>query len=422
VDAVQSRAKVTRLLGKCQARAILTQSCYGFRAGPSGPLPLLAVDRQRPAGAPITATAGSPADLAYVMFTPGSTGEPKGVMIEHRSVVNSVRAISQQIQLSPADRVFGISPMSFDLSVWDIFGTLAAGAALVMPDPAPSLQPDPATWAATAAAGGVTVCNSAPMLADRFAEAVTDQPGLPRPPVRAFIMGGDWIPLTLPGRLRQLWPGSKVIAVGGATEASIWSSAFEVRGVDAAWPSIPYGTPLAGQTMRVLDHNLDIRPPWAAGRIYIGGAGLARGYLGDAERTAERFITHPVTGERLYCTGDLGRYRPDGTIELLGCEDRQLRLQGRRIAPGEIETAVRDCPGVRDCIVTMVTEPADQQCLVALVVPEAGGRPESQAIIAQLRARLPEYMIPARTHVTGRLPLTPNGKIDIPAAVARLPR
>jgi amino acid adenylation domain-containing protein len=324
VDAFLPSARISELLTRCEARAVLTQSYCGFRSAGARP-PVLAVDQQRPAGAPIAAAPGGPEDLAYVMFTAGSTGPPQGVMIEHGGVVNSVRAISQRIKLSPADRVFGISLMSFDLSVWDIFGTLAAGAALVMPDASASLQPDPTGWADTAIAGGVTICNSAPMFAERFAEVAGERPALARVPVRAFIMGGDWIPLTLPRRLRQLWPGSRILAVGGATEASIWSSVFEVRSVDPTWPSIPYGTPLAGQTMRVLDHNLDVRPPWAAGRIYIGGAGLARGYLGDAQRTAERFITHPVTAERLYCTGDLGRYRPDGTIELLGREDRQLQ-------------------------------------------------------------------------------------------------
>jgi acyl-coenzyme A synthetase/AMP-(fatty) acid ligase len=155
------------------------------------------------------------------------------------------------------------------------------------------------------------------------------------------------------------------------------------------------------------------------GRIYIGGAGLARGYLGDAGRTAERFITHPVTAERLYCTGDLGRYRPDGVIELLGREDRQLRIQGLRVAPGEIEAAVRDCPGVGDCTVTMAAAGAaspGQQRLVAVVVPEPGNCPEAEAIVARLRTRLPHYLIPDRIQVAGRLPLTPNGKVDLPRA------
>jgi thioesterase domain-containing protein len=172
--------------------------------------------------------------------------------------------------------------------------------------------------------------------------------------------------------------------------------------------------------MRVLDHRLEVRPPWAAGRIHIGGIGIAHGYWRDQTRTAERFIRHPSTGERLYWTGDLGRYWPDGTIEFLGREDRQVKIQGFRVEPGEVEAAIRSHPAVRECVVSAEEAPGGQRRLVALAVPHDGHRPDREAITAHLRSRLPHYMVPGQIHLVQRLPLTPNGKVDVARALATL--
>ena len=404
VDAGLPGARIRQLIEQCQAAAVLGQ--------PELPEPGLA-------GADLADPPGDAADLAYVIYTSGSTGEPKGVMIEHSQAANTIADVNARIGLAGSDRVFAVSSMSFDLSVWDVFGTLAAGGALVLP--APAAAPDPVGWLAAGAAAGVTVWNSVPMLAELLAEAAQARPDEPRPPIRAFLLSGDWIPTSLPGRLRRLWPQARIIGLGGATEAAIWSNAFEIDAVDPDWTSVPYGWPLAGQTMRVLDHRLDLRPPWAIGRIYIGGAGVARGYLGDSERTAERFIRHPATGERLYWTGDLGRYREDGAIELLGREDRQLKLAGFRIEPGEVEAVARRCPGVRDCAAGAVAQAAGQRQLALLVVGEPGRHLDSTAVTAWLRERLPGYMVPAQVQVVTALPLTVNGKVDIAAAIAAGP-
>jgi amino acid adenylation domain-containing protein len=415
VDASLPAMRIRQLLGQCRAAAVLTQSHAGPASGPDPGVPVLAVD-QITGGAPRLASHGGvQEDLAYVIYTSGSTGSPKGVMIEHRSALNTIADINTRLGLGRGDRVFGVSSLSFDLSVWDIFGTLAAGAALVLPE---SGDPDPARWSAAAAAHAVTVWNSVPAIAEMLAEATEHGPAAVRPPVRAFLLSGDWIPTSLPGRVRRLWPAARLLALGGATEAAIWSNGLEIETVDPAWPSIPYGKPLTGQTIRVLDHRLAVRAPWAEGRIYIGGAGLARGYLGDQDRTAERFIRHPGTGERLYWTGDLGRYWPDGTIELLGREDRQLKIQGFRVEPGEVEAAIRAEPGVRACAVGAETAAAGQRRLVALAVPEQGVRLEGTAILAALRDRLPHYLVPARIEVVRELPLTPNGKLDMAGALA----
>ncbi|MEU6043296.1 non-ribosomal peptide synthetase [Streptomyces griseus] len=417
VDAGLPAERIAELLDSCSARAVLVQTHTAPGAEALGDRPLLAVDEvdTEPDGSLPTAAepAGRPEDLAYIIYTSGSTGRPKGVMIEHRAAVNTLLDVNERVALAPSDRVFGISSLSFDLSVWDVFGTLAAGAALVLP--AATSRPDPVGWAARAADCGATVWNSVPALAQMLAEAT--EPGA-APPVRAFLMSGDWIPTTLPDLLRSRWPDVRLIAMGGATEASVWSNVHEIDEVDPAWPSIPYGVPLRNQTMRVLDHRLGLCPPWAVGRIHIGGSGLSRGYWADEERTAERYFHHPDTGERLYWTGDLGCYRPDGTIEFLGREDRQLKIQGFRVEPGEVEAAAREHPAVRECVVDGAQAPGGQRRLVALVVPDDGAVLDDRTVLAHLRSRLPHYLVPAQVHLLPRLPLTPNGKVDVASALA----
>jgi amino acid adenylation domain-containing protein len=430
VDAALPAERIRMLVAECSARVVLVQPQHAPDLGDAA-VTTLSVESPDTArarnggegvGHPPPATGGDHADLAYVIYTSGSTGRPKGVMVEHRAALNTVLDISARIALSAKDRVFAVSSLSFDLSVWDIFGTLGAGACLVIPEAAP--QTDPVEWAATAARYRVSVWNSVPALAEMLVEVMGQVVGghssTARCPVRCFLLSGDWVPVSLPGKLRGLWPGVRIIALGGATEASIWSNSYEIATVDPAWRSIPYGAPLLHQSMTVLDHRLDVRPPWATGRIYLGGAGLARGYWRDEERSSERFIRHPGTGQRLYWTGDLGRYWPDGTVEFLGREDRQVKIQGFRVEPGEVEAAIRSHPAVGDCVVCIEQSQGRQRHLVALVVPRPGERPTAAALAEHARSRLPHYMVPRRVGLADRLPLTPNGKIDHDAALAML--
>ncbi len=218
VDVDLPAARIRQLLDDCSARVALAQS---HRAPDLAPLAVLHVDRVSGASAgPAPAPAGDPTDLAYVIHTSGSTGAPKGVMIEHRAALNTVQDVSERLGLAPADRVFGISSLSFDLSVWDIFGTLGAGATLVLPEPTP--RPDPGGWAGAATANAVTGWNSVPALAELLVEGVASLPERDRPPLRAVLLSGDWVPVPLPDRLRRLWPAARITALGGATEASIW--------------------------------------------------------------------------------------------------------------------------------------------------------------------------------------------------------
>ncbi|MEE4186790.1 MAG: amino acid adenylation domain-containing protein [Gammaproteobacteria bacterium] len=350
------------------------------------------------------------ADMAYVIFTSGSTGVPKGVVIDHRGAVNTCDDINARLQISPADSMLALSALNFDLSVYDIFGMLAAGARLVLPEPA-GLR-DPAHWAGLIAAHGITCWNTVPALLDLLTEYAEQQSEPFLDSLRVALLSGDWIPVNLPARVRALAPAD-IYSLGGATEASIWSIIYPVSAVPPEWTSIPYGKPLRNQRMYVLNDQMLPCPDWVPGELYIGGIGLAIGYWRDAEKTAARFVTHPHSGERLYRTGDIGRYLPDGNIEFLGREDFQVKVQGYRVELGDIEAALAAHPGVRSCVVVARGPARGAQRLVGYYVPDTGSRRPVHAELSEwLSARLPEYMIPARLVALPELPLTANGKLD----------
>ena len=289
-----------------------------------------------------------PDDLAYVLYTSGSTGNPKGVMIEHQAALNTVLDINERFGVHADDRVFGLADLGFDLSVYDLFGTFAAGATLVLPDP--DLVGEPAHWIERMLACRVTVWNSVPAQMQMLVEYLEAGGEIPED-LRLVLLSGDWIPVDLPDRIQALWPDARVIGMGGATEASIWSIFHEVASVAEDAPSIPYGKPLRNQVLHVLDAGLEDCPEWVPGELYIGGAGLARGYWRDPEKTAASFISRPSTGERLYRTGDFGRYLPDGSIQFLGRRDSQVKIGGHRIELGEVETVLSRHPEVDNAVV-----------------------------------------------------------------------
>ena len=374
IDPEVPAARLTYLLEHGQASIALTQPAIDrARTWPSDTR-RLAVDAAEVMACdprPPSAAQG-PHNLAYVIYTSGSTGQPKGVMIEQRSVVNRMLDVNRRIGAGPSDRVLALSALHHDLSVYDVFGILAAGGATVMPTP--EGRRDPAHWVALMAAHGVTLWNSVPMFLEMLVEHLEHAPqdAAELGALRSAILAGDWIGVTLPDRLRARLPECTVIASGGPTETTIWDIWYPVGTVDPGWTSIPYGKPMANTQYHVLDHALAERPPWASGELYIGGRGLARGYWRDPERTATRFITHPRSGERLYRSGDLGRWLPDGTIEFLGRVegDGQVKIGGHRVELGEIEATLRQHPEVRSAAVVAMGEPPGPRRLVAHVVPE----------------------------------------------------
>ncbi|WHT16975.1 amino acid adenylation domain-containing protein [Crossiella sp. CA-258035] len=376
VDTNQPAARRDLVLADAGCRLVLTQSWLAAGTWPET-VRVVAVDALEPAGSVLPQLDTDPDELAYVIYTSGSTGTPKGVMMSHRAVLNTLRDINQRFAVTGADRVLGLANLGFDLSVYDIFGVLGAGGALVLP--AADRRGDPSHWAELVARHGVTVWNSVPAQLEMLQHYLEAEPGVELPSLRTALLSGDWIPVTLPDRVRARIPQLQLTSLGGATEAAIWSIHHPIGEVQAGARSIPYGTPLTNQTFHVLDHALRPCPDWVPGELYIGGHGLALGYLGDAERTAERFLRHPVTGERLYRTGDLGRYREQGVIEFLGREDNQVKIRGHRIELAEVESALTTHPAVGSAAALVVGETTLDRRLVAFATPAAKSTSDSES-------------------------------------------
>lgn len=353
--------------------------------------------------------AQKPDDLAYVLYTSGSTGQPKGVMLEHRAPLNTILDVNARLGVGDRDRIIALSAMSFDLSVYDVFGGLAAGATLVMPSASGSR--DPAHWAELVARHGVTLWNSVPALMEMLIEHTSRQPSARLGSLRAILLSGDWIPVSLPARIKAQIPHADVIGLGGPTEASIWQAMYPIREVRSDWKSVPYGHPLTNHRLHILDGALDPCPVWVPGEIYIGGAGLARGYWRDEERTNAQFIVHPETGERLYRSSDVARYLPDGNIEFLGRQDLQVKVSGHRVDLGEIEAALMQHPGVFAAVTSTFGERGSFR-LVVYVVPAGASPPSADELHGHLSTKLPDYMIPSTFVTLAALPLSTNGKVD----------
>ncbi len=357
------------------------------------------------------ARTSDPGALAYIIFTSGSTGVPKGVAISHRAAMNTIVDINRRFGVTERDRVLGVSELTFDLSVYDLFGTFLAGGTLVLP--ADDLAKNPIHLSQLMIQHGVTVWNTVPAFLEMIVEFALQRQPEALAALRLIMMSGDWVPVTLPERIRQVNGSARVIALGGATEASIWSNYFEIGTVESHWSSIPYGRPLANQSFHVLDQHLRSAPDWVAGELFIGGAGLALGYYRDEKATRARFIEHPTLGERLYRTGDWGRYWNDGTIEFLGRRDTQIKIRGHRIELGDIEAALRRHPNVREAAVVALGPPAQERRLVAFYVARDGGQGlEVETLRRFLGKQLPAYMVPGELRALDSLPLTANGKVN----------
>jgi amino acid adenylation domain-containing protein len=370
------------------------------------------LDRSPAGRLPAVAT---PDDIAYVIHTSGSTGEPKGIVVQHRPAANLVDWVNRTFEIGPEDRGLFVTSLAFDLSVYDIFGVLAAGGAIQVATDEELGDPDRLLrWLRE---GGVTLWNSAPAALVRLAPLFPAEPNAASR-VRRVLLSGDWIPVTLPDRVRQAFPGAEVTALGGATEATVWSNAYPVGEVDPRWPSIPYGRPISNARYHVLDAGTSPCPIGVPGDLYIGGDCLGTGYARRPDLTALAFSPDPFSGRlgaRLYRTGDRARYRADGNLEFLGRLDRQVKVRGYRIELGEIEVALARLPGVHEAVVlAREDEPGDQR-LVAYVVPAAGA--SSSALCdtewrEALRRELPEYMMPSAFVVLAALPVTASGKLD----------
>jgi pyochelin synthetase len=361
-------------------------------------------------------------DLAYVIYTSGSTGRPKGVMIEHAAAVNTIDDMNRRFAVGPADRVLSVSSYGFDLTVYDLFGLWAVGGTVVIPEPAGARQPS--HWAQLLRRHQVTIWNSVPAAMAMLVAELAVRPDGALDSLRVVLLSGDCLPTTLPDRVRAFNPGAQIINLYGATEASIWSVVHPVGRCDPQLSCVPLGTAMDNQSFHVLNESLEACGPGETGQLYLGGVGLARGYLRRAELTAERFITNPLgdqSGARLYATGDLGRMRDDGTVEFLGRIDGQVKIHGFRVETGEVEAALCRHPAIREAVV-VAKEHLSHKQLVAHVVPSRQPAATVDELRDFLRQALPDYMVPTRFVMRDCLPLTDNNKVDRAALAAAAPQ
>jgi mycobactin phenyloxazoline synthetase len=356
----------------------------------------------------------APDDLAYVLFTSGSTGAPKGVELTHDAVLNTLEFLYDHFDIGASDRALALSHLESDMSVPDVFGTLRVGGAIVVVDEEHRRDPD--TWARLIAEHGVTVVNFLPGWLEMLAE-VGDADDTSLRSLRVILTGGDWVRPAMARALRNRAPGARFAGLGGATETAIHGTLFEVTGdIPDTWASVPYGVPFPNNACRVVSDRGADCPDWVPGELWFSGRGIARGYRGRPDLTAEKFVEYE--GRTWYRSGDLARYRPDGTLEFVGRSDHRVKLSGYRIELGEVEAVLRSVPGVDSAIAAVVPVDGNRDVLGALVRVDDPAV-DTAAIAAAMADLAPPHMIPTVFAVADRIPFC-NGKIDRRAALATL--
>ena len=344
-------------------------------------------------------------NLAYAIYTSGSTGKPKGVMIQHRSLVNLLESVRQDLQITPRSALLALTTLSFDIAALEIFSPILVGGRLLLGDP---MQEDIQNLMKRVHEQNVNIVQATPTLWKVLAESSEHiaTTGL------TILCGGEAMEGTTAEQLLKI--SNTVWNMYGPTETTVWSSMHQITDVPKG--VAPIGKPIANTGMYVLDDQMALVPIGVPGHLYIGGIGLARGYLGRADLTAERFLPDPFSktgGERLYHTGDLAKWRPGGYLEFLGRKDYQVKLRGYRIELGEIETTLLQHPALKSAI-AMIAEDArkEKQQLVAYVVTLEGQALSASELQSHVRKSLPEYMVPSQIVIVDQIPLTPSGKVD----------
>ncbi|OPH56173.1 hypothetical protein BC351_28805 [Paenibacillus ferrarius] len=343
-------------------------------------------------------------DIAYTIFTSGSTGLPKGVVVKHQPVINLIEWVNGKFQVGQGDKLLFVTSLSFDLSVYDIFGILAAGATVRLSTEEEIGEPE--RLLDIIRTEGITFWDSAPQA---LMQLVPFFDGVDASKLRLVFLSGDWIPLKLPSQLQSHFPDVQVVGLGGATEATVWSNYFPVEQVGPRWNSIPYGKPIQNAMYYVLDADLKPCPVGVPGDLYIGGDVLAARYT-DPELTVQKFLPSPFTaGEFIYKTGDSARWFADGNLEFLGRHDDQVKIRGFRIEIGEIESRLVKHDLITEAVVIARGERGDKYLVGYLVAAE---QLDMQEVRAFLALALPSYMIPASLVQLERIPVSANGKVD----------
>lgn len=347
---------------------------------------------------------------AYIMLTSGTTGAPKAVVVSHRNLLNTIIYTNNKFSMGPNSRVIGITSMHHDMSVYDIFGSLTSGAALVTLPQDKFMQPE--VWIEYILQHNITFWNSVPaFLNELLQKSIEQNINLP---IKFFITGGDWVEKSLFEKAHIVSPGSEFYSVGGPTETSIWNIMYHVDTLPTNWSVIPYGYPINNNSYYILDEKLRDLPDWVTGEMYCSGENVCIDILSDDKK--QRFFVHPKTGERLYRTGDMGRYHSDGLIEILGRSDFQINIGGYRLDPTEIETVLVESPYIERAIVIPVGVEGTNsgKALGTFIIPAYKDNIKINETILHewLKERLPLQMIPKLWRFVTEFPLTANGKVD----------
>ena len=348
--------------------------------------------------------------LAYVIYTSGSTGQPKGVTVEHGGVTNRLLWMQDTYQLENKDAVLQKTPIGFDVSVWEFFWPLLAGARLVMARP--EGHKDPGYLAEVIREKEITTIHFVPSMLEAFLgdEGVAWCQSLAR-----IVCSGEAISTMLVHRCQEQLPQATLHNLYGPTEATVDVTAWSSGEKEIPETTIPIGMPIGNTQVYILDGRGEPAPIGVAGEIYIGGAGVARGYQNRPDLTAERFVPNPFgsgAGERMYRTGDLGRWQRDGNIEFLGRNDDQVKVRGFRIELGEIEARLREHEAIREAVVAVREDEGGEKRLVAYYTSKQGEVTSAEQLREHLKKKVPEYMVPSAYVVLESLPLTANGKLD----------
>lgn len=414
LDPTYPEDRVAFMLEDAQVAVLLTQEPLLQRV-PQNTAPAVCITRdwatiaQQPDANPVNQT--RPENLCYMIYTSGSTGKPKGVMIEHRNVVNFFTGMDADIPHEPAGIWLAVTSTSFDISVLELFWTLTRGFTVVLYSENQTQAQTTVDYSIPAliTRHHVTHMQCTPAMADMLMVSAESAASLAQ--LETMLVGGEALAMSLATKLRER-VRRDLINMYGPTETTIWSSTYRV---DEPQQNVPIGKPIANTSMHILDAHMQPLPIGVPGELYIGGAGVVRGYWNRPELTAERFVTDPFSSQssaRLYKTGDLARYLADGNIDFLGRNDFQVKIRGHRIELGEIETLLDHHPAVQKSVVIAREDiPGDKQ-LVAYVILNSGQQADASDFRSYVRATLPEYMVPSAFVTLDAFPLTPNRKVD----------